>query len=131
MIVKSATKDKMKRTLNALINKINPFNYFLLRNYTKKIFLKNVGILLLFKHSLSVVILQLFQQNKKDKKMLEVKLDLRPDIKKMLEIAFERNYSKSYASLEEFLANVLHNAVKNLITKEAFENKGFVISLKD
>lgn len=62
--------------------------------------------------------------------MLEVKLDLRPDIKKMLEIAFERNYSKSYASLEEFLANV-HNAVKNLITKEAFENKGFVISLKD
>ncbi|HFZ4997476.1 TPA: hypothetical protein ACIKXX_001348 [Campylobacter jejuni] len=30
--------------------------------------------------------------------MLEVKLDLRPDIKKMLEIAFERNYSKSYAS---------------------------------
>lgn len=68
MIVKSAIKDKMKRTLNALINKFNPFNYFLLKNYTTKIFLKNVGILLLFKHSLSVVILQLFQQNKKDKK---------------------------------------------------------------
>lgn len=62
--------------------------------------------------------------------MLEIKLDLRPDFKKMLEIAFERNYSKSYASLEEFLADVLDNAVKNIITKEAFENKGFVISLK-
>ncbi|HEB9325524.1 TPA: hypothetical protein RZK34_001017 [Campylobacter jejuni] len=63
--------------------------------------------------------------------MLEIKLDLRPDFKKMLEITFERNYSKSYASLEEFLADVLDNAVKNIITKEAFENKGFVISLKD
>lgn len=40
MIVKSAIKDKMKRTLNALINKFNPFNYFLLKNYTTKIFLK-------------------------------------------------------------------------------------------
>ncbi len=71
------------------------------------------------------------KKQKKGFKMLVIRLDLREDLEKMLEVAFERNYSKHYASLEEFLATLLEHSVKNLITKEALENKGFVISLKD